>query len=332
MRTKTFPMKKQLVITLAALAFLFAQKNQAQDAQLSQYQAAPILFNPANTGMLKFTDMRVAALYRSQWSSLATSINTFGVSFDMGAGDRFGFGGAFVNTDAANVINTTSFMASGAYQITDPNQTKYILSTGIQIGILYKRINTNGLIFDAQFDGFIFDRELPSRESFDRTSRFMIDANVGFSYKSTDRTKKINPFADLAVFHLTMPNESFIGEQESRLPMRWMANVGARIEVNRSFLIDPSVIYMRQREANQFLATAIGYYEIEGTAYQAIGGLGYRTSDAVIIHAGIRHNSNIFRISYDINTSELSDYSQNRGALEFSVIYRPGRRTSRAIY
>ena len=332
MRTKTFPMKKQLVITLAALAFLFAQKNQAQDAQLSQYQAAPILFNPANTGMLKFTDMRVAALYRSQWSSLATSINTFGVSFDMGAGDRFGFGGAFVNTDAANVINTTSFMASGAYQITDPNQTKYILSTGIQIGILYKRINTNGLIFDAQFDGFIFDRELPSRESFDRTSRFMIDANVGFSYKSTDRTKKINPFADLAVFHLTMPNESFIGDQESRLPMRWMANVGARIEVNRSFLIDPSVIYMRQREANQFLATAIGYYEIEGTAYQAIGGLGYRTSDAVIIHAGIRHNSNIFRISYDINTSELSDYSQNRGALEFSVIYRPGRRTSRAIY
>lgn len=332
MRTKTFPMKKQLIITLAALAFLFAQKNQAQDAQLSQYQAAPILFNPANTGMLKFTDMRVAALYRSQWSSLATSINTFGVSFDMGAGDRFGFGGAFVNTDAANVINTTSFMASGAYQITDPNQTKYILSTGIQIGILYKRINTNGLIFDAQFDGFIFDRELPSRESFDRTSRFMIDANVGFSYKSTDRTKKINPFADLAVFHLTMPNESFIGEQESRLPMRWMANVGARIEVNRSFLIDPSVIYMRQREANQFLATAIGYYEIEGTAYQAIGGLGYRTSDAVIIHAGIRHNSNIFRISYDINTSELSDYSQNRGALEFSVIYRPGRRTSRAIY
>ena len=332
MRTKTFPMKKQLIITLAALAFLFAQKNQAQDAQLSQYQAAPILFNPANTGMLKFTDMRVAALYRSQWSSLATSINTFGVSFDMSAGDRFGFGGAFVNTDAANVINTTSFMASGAYQITDPNQTKYILSTGIQIGILYKRINTNGLIFDAQFDGFIFDRELPSRESFDRTSRFMIDANVGFSYKSTDRTKKINPFADLAVFHLTMPNESFIGDQESRLPMRWVANVGARIEVNRSFLIDPSVIYMRQREANQFLATAIGYYEIEGTAYQAIGGLGYRTSDAVIIHAGIRHNSNIFRISYDINTSELSDYSQNRGALEFSVIYRPGRRTSRAIY
>lgn len=325
-------MKKQIALTLVALALLFAQKVEAQDAQISQYQSAPILFNPANTGMLKFTDMRVAALYRTQWSSLATSINTFGMSFDMGATDRFGFGGAFINTDAANVINTTNFMLSGAYQITDPNQTKYILSTGVQLGVLYKRVNTNGLIFDAQYDGFIFDGDLPTRESFDRTSRFMIDANVGFSYKSTDRTKKINPFADLAVFHLTMPNESFIGEQESRLPMRWMANVGARIEVNRSLLLDPSVIYMRQRESNQFLATVMAHYEIEGTAYQAIGGLGYRTSDAAIIHAGVRHNSNIFRISYDINTSQLSDYSQNRGALEFTVIYRPGRRTSRAIY
>ena len=330
-RLITIPMKKQLIITLAALALLFSQKANAQDAQLSQYHAAPILFNPANTGMLKFTDMRVAALYRSQWASLSTSINTFGVSFDMQSNKRFGLGGYYLNTDAGNVINTSNFMASGAYQITDPNQTKYILSAGVQLGILYKRINTNDLIFDAQFDGFIFDGDLPTMESFDRTTRFMIDANLGMSYKSTDRTKRINPFADLAVFHVTMPNEAFIGEEKSRLPIRWMGNIGARIEVNRGFLVSPSVIYQRQRESNQFLVNVMGKYELDG-AYQAIGGLGYRTSDAVIIHAGIRHNANIFRISYDINISQLSAYSQNRGALEFTVIYRPGRRTSRAIY
>ncbi len=317
-----------LTIVLIALS----GRTFGQDAQLSQYSAAPIVFNPANTGMLKFTDMRIAAVYRSQWNSLATSINTFGVSFDMAAADRWGFGGVFLNTDAANVITSSNFLVSGAYQITNPNQTKYILSTGVQLGILYKRVNTNGLIFDAQYDGFIFDGDLPTQESFDRTTRFMIDANVGISYKSTDRTKRVNPFGDLALFHVTMPNEAFIGEADSKLPIRWMANAGARIEVNRQFLLDPSVIYMRQRSASQFLISAIGHYELQGTPYQVIGGLGYRTEDAVIIHAGIRHNSNIFRISYDINTSGLSAYSQNRGALEFTVIYRPGRRTSRAIY
>jgi hypothetical protein len=111
-----------------------------------------------------------------------------------------------------------------------------------------------------------------------------------------------------------------------------MANAGARIEINRQFLLDPSVLYMRQRESQQIMGTVLAHYKVQGTPYQALGGLSYRTNDAVIIHAGVRHNSNIFRISYDVNTSELSDYSKNRGALEFTVIYRPGRRTSRAIY
>lgn len=321
---------KYLLSAIVVLCFLSTGKT--QDAQISQYDASPVMFNPANTGMLKFTDLRIAALYRSQWSSLATSFNTFAASFDMAANDRFGVGGVFINTDEANVITTSNFLFSGAYQVSDPNQTKYILSAGVQVGVMYKRVNTNGLIFDSQFDGYNFDGTLPSQEAFDRTSRLMLDANIGISYKSTDRRKKINPNADLAVFHVTAPDESFIGEEKSKLPLRWMGSVGARIEINRQLMLDPSVIYQRQREAQQFLINAIVNYTFQSTPYQVIGGLGYRTSDAVIIHAGIRHNANIFRISYDINTSSLSDYSKNRGALEFTVIYRPGRRTSRAIY
>jgi len=326
-------MKNLIKYLLTAIVILcFLNEGDSQDAQISQYDASPIMFNPANTGMLKFTDLRIAALYRSQWSSIATSFNTFAASFDMAANDRFGVGAVFVNTDEANVISSSNFLLSGAYQISDPNQTKYVLSAGVQMGFLYKRINPNGLIFDSQFDGYNFDGSLPSGESFVRTTRFMLDANVGISYKSTDRRKRINPNADFAVFHVTAPDESFIGEEKSKLPLRWMGSIGARIEINRQLALDPAVIYQRQREAQQFLINAIASYSFQSTPYQFIGGLGYRTGDAAIIYAGIRHNANIFRISYDINTSALSDYSKNRGALEFTVIYRPGRRTSRAIY
>ena len=325
---------KQYPTLLIGLVMTFAisENTRAQDAQISQYDAAPVMFNPANTGMLKFTDLRMAALYRSQWSSLTTSFNTFVMSFDMAANDRMGFGAVFVNTDEASVINTSNFLLSGAYQITEPNQTKYMITTGVQLGLLYKRLNTNNLIFDSQWDQKHFDSDLPSMETFNKTSRFMIDANIGVSYKSTDRTKKFNPFADFAVFHITSPNESFIGERKSKLPMRWMGSAGARIEANRDLMIEPSVIWNMQRKATQLQANTLVYYTITGTPYQAIGGLSYRTEDAVILHAGVRHNSNIFRISYDINTSGLGKYSNNRGALEFTVIYRPGRRTSRAIY
>lgn len=322
-------LKHILLATILSGALLTGS---AQDNQISQPDAAEVMFNPANTGMLKYTDLRIAALYRSQWSSLSTAFNTFAMAFDMAYQDRWGFGAVFVNTDEANVISSSNFLLSGGYQVSDPNQTKYVLTAGVQLGMIYKRINTNNMIFDSQFDGYNFDGDLPSFEQFDKLSRLMLDANIGMSFKSTDRTKKLNPFADLAVFHVTSPNESFIGEKKSNLPVKFMGNLGARISLNRELYIEPAVTVWKQRESEQILINTMAFYEVRGTPYQILGGLGYRTSDAAIVHAGVRHNANIFRISYDINVSGLSAYSNNRGALEFTVIYRPGRRTARAIY
>lgn len=319
-------------VCLAAMLTCAAVVGKTQDSQISQPDAAEILFNPANTGMLKYTDLRISALYRSQWSSLSTSFNTFTMAFDMAYDERWGFGAVFINSDEANVLSSSGFLISGGYQVSDPAQTKFLLTAGVQLGVIYKRVNTDHMIFDSQFDGYNFDSAIPSMEHFDKHSRWMPDANIGMSYKSTDRNKKINPFADFAVFHITSPNEAFVGEKKSKLPVKWMGNLGARVSLDRELYIEPSVTYWKQREATQFLINTMAFYEVRGTPYQILGGLGYRTSDAVIAHAGLRHNANIFRISYDVNVSGLSTYTNNRGALEFSVIYRPGRRTSRSIY
>ena len=325
-------MKTLKYFALAALFSATVHFASAQDGQISQPDAAEMMFNPANTGMLKYTDIRVAALYRNQWSSLSTAFSTFALAFDMAYDERWGFGAVFVNSDEANVLSSSNFLLSAGYQVSDPGQTKYILTTGVQMGLIYKRINPDHMIFDSQFDGYNFDGELPSFEHFDRHSRVMLDANIGMSFKSTDRNKKVNPFADLAVFHITSPNEAFIGEKKSKLPVKWMGNLGARVTLNRELYIEPAVTYWMKREASQFLINTMAYYEVRGTPYQILGGMGYRTSDAVIAHVGMRHNANVFRISYDVNVSGLSAYTNNRGALEFTVIYRPGRRTARSIY
>jgi len=55
-----------------------------------------------------------------------------------------------------------------------------------------------------------------------------------------------------------------------------------------------------------------------------IAGIGYRHQDALIMHLGFKHGLNIFRFSYDFNTSSLKTYTRNRGALEFSLIYVAG--------
>jgi len=317
---------------IAALMLILSTTAKGQDAQLSQFFASPMMFNPAKTGVLKHTDIRVSALYRNQWSSLSSSINTFQLSYDRQVGKRIGAGGGILNTNFAGILNSTNILLSTGYKISDPNQRKFSLSVGAQLGILYKSIRTEDFVFSDQFDGFVFDPQLPTGEGSFNRNRLMLDATFGISFESTDRKKNVNFYGDLVVFHVNMPNESFRNEAESRLPIRWVGNLGAKINVNKQFYLDPSLLLMKQASSEQALLSLIGTCEVQGTPYHLIGGVGYRSSDAAIVYLGFRHNANVFRLSYDINSSQITDNTQNIGAIEFSVIYKPSRRTTRVLF
>ena len=73
-------MKKLLVI---CCCILFAQIVQAQDIHFSQFYAAPMLTNPANTG--NFTgSVRLGLNYRDQWGSVTVPYKTFSAYADAG--------------------------------------------------------------------------------------------------------------------------------------------------------------------------------------------------------------------------------------------------------
>lgn len=274
----------------------------------------------------------MGAVYRNQWSSIAASFTTFGVAFDMPIGQRYGGGAYFTNADEANVINTSMFVVSGSYLVTNPNQNKYYISTGLQLGGIYKRNNLNNLVFNNQYDGSNFDSDLPTGENFQQLTRFMPEVAFGVAYHNVNRAKKVRPYAEASLFHITMPNEAFVSEEKHRLPMRWLGFAGAQIEANRELIIDPQVFFQMQRASMEITAGSMVTYELQGTDFHVLGGAFYRVGDAAILQAGIKHGFNVFRISYDFNTSPLKEFSNMRGALEFTVAYQPGRRRTRAIY
>lgn len=327
---------KKLNMTFKALligsfALLFGQA-QAQDSHLSQFDASPVLLNPAHTGMFNNGDIRIAVNYRSQWGVLSSNFVTTGASFDMPFKDRWGVGGYLYNSDFANVINSLNFALSGAYQISDPNQQEYYLSAGLQLGFIYKRVNDPNLVFDNQYTNGLFDSDLPSGEGFQRFNRFMPDINIGFAYIGTDKSKQVNPYGGLALAHITTPNESFVGDESARMPIRWTLSGGAKIEINDDLMIDPNLLFMRQRTFTEINVGALAFYHLNETNYHILGGLYYRHHDAFILHAGLKHLNNIYRISYDINTSGLNQFSNKRGGVEFSVIYTGRRKPKSATF
>lgn len=308
----------------AILALFISAPAFAQDYHLTQYETAPLYLNPAMTGMYfgEKGDYKISANYRSQWKSLTPKpYVTANLAYDM-PWERFGVGAYLIdNKGGTGGFSTLNFMLSGAYRITKDPQNIHNLSAGLQLGVLYKSFNPSKFTFDQQYNpNSGFDNTLISGESFDKTGIVRLDAGLGIFYKYHDENKKVSPFGGVSIFHLTKPNESFY-EMESRLPMRFVFNGGADIRANEKLKIVPGLLVMSQAKAFELSINALGYYKIKDTDYDAIFGLGYRHQDAIMIHLGLKQKNNIFRLSYDVNTSYLNSYSGGRGGFELSVIY-----------
>ena len=299
----------------------------AQDFHLSQYDAAHLYMNPATTGMFRGDPggYRVESDYRSQWRSLGMKpFTTAYIGFDMPLqkfDNKWGVGGFLVDNHAGpGRFNTLQVMGSGAYNIMHESHEHY-LTTGIQMGIVYKSLNPADYSYDEQYDASsnTFNTSLDDGESFDRYNKVGFDAAIGVYYRYGTLSQNYHPTAAFSIQHVSMPNESMTGTK-SRLPMRFNFMTSCEMQLKPDFMLEPRFLYMNQRRAWEANIGALGYYKIKNSTLDAVFGVDYRHKDALIAHVGFRQGKNIFRFSYDINIAGVNNYTNAKGAWEFSLI------------
>ena len=312
-------MRNQTALLLA-ISLFGASATRAQDAQLSQYDAAAILLNPALTGMYENSDFRVSTNLRSQWNSLASNFLTTAFAVDMNRNRQFGVGMYLDNYNMAGALNTFQTGLTGSYNVSGP-KAKHTLSVGVNLGIIYKKVNDKELVWDAQYSRDHFDSDLPTGELFQKMGRLMPDLGIGVAYRSTDANKVVNPFGNFALFHVTTPDESIFRNEQSDLPIRYSVNGGVRVTVTEGVDIIPQGLYMRQGADQEIQAGVLGEIALMNGVYGLLAGGSYRVGDAAIAQVGIKHGNNMYRFSYDVNVSPLRSYTNNNGAFEFSIVY-----------
>ena len=307
---------------------LMAEGISAQDFHLSQYDAASQYLNPATTGMgfgKHQGDYRINADFRSQWRSLGHKpFTTSYLGYDMHYNDRWGIGGFIINQRAgAGKVNTLNFMLSGAYNVAVDQQGHHFFSGGLQLGVFQRSIQYEDFTFNDQYSAAYggYDPNLSNNESFPSSSIFRMDGSVGIYYSNKDDKKKINPFGGLGIHHILRPNESFSYQQKYRLPIRYAFNAGLHYQMNEQFKFTPNMLLMYQAKATEINVGVMANYTLNKSDNDVMLGVSYRTKDAVIIHVGFKQGLNVYRLSYDINTSSLSKYTRNRGGYELSVVY-----------
>jgi type IX secretion system PorP/SprF family membrane protein len=321
-------MKTKQIIP-AIFTLLFAGAMNAQDFHLAQYDAATLYQNPALTGMYlgEKGDYKISTDYRTQWKALGVKpFNTIFLSYDMPylmKEKKFGFGAYIIdNRGGVGHFNTLGFMLSAAYDILKGSDQHY-LSTGLQLGLFQKSFDNDMYTYDEQYSSSsgTFDVNSPSYEEFGTGKQSIIrfDANFGIFYKYRDESKKLHPFVGLSIYHLNKPNETFTA-YTNKLPMRFDVHAGCDIIINDKFTLTPKLLYMNQAKASEIYAGLVLFYKMKDNNLQPMLGLDYRHKDAIVIEAGLKQDHHILRVSYDINTSYLNNYTGGRGALEISLI------------
>lgn len=308
------------VILLIVLAGLGAINGKAQDGQLSQYENAPIMLNPALTGMYENADFRMSANVRSQWNSLSSNFITTALGYEASFNKRFGVGAYLKNYNMAGIMNDFNFSITGAYNVSN-EKARHTLSVGANLGLIYKKVNDQDLVWDMQYNDGYFDSDLPTGEDIQKGGRLMPELALGVAYRSIDPSKRFNLFGNFAMFHLTMPDESIFRETKSGLPIRYSGNAGVRIELMNDLYITPNALYWRQGQDQLINAGVLGEFKVPSSNYGFQLGASYRVDDAIIAQVGMRHRGAQYRFSYDISTSPLKTYTNNQSAFEFSVIY-----------
>jgi type IX secretion system PorP/SprF family membrane protein len=313
----------------------------AQDIHFSQYNATPMLLNPALAG-LNECDYRIHANFRVQWPTVSSgnTYRTFAGGADMAIGkitkynSYAGLGLSFFSDQAGSLsFNTNRVDLSFAYHFMLNKKGTMQMSAGLQGGLNIRGINASKATFDSQYDpstGLVDPNG--TKESFGRNRIIFGDAGFGLLYSAMVKNKT-NLYLGVSLNHLNQPKISFYPSGQNsntagndRIYIKTTIHGGAAVPVGRRLTVMPNFLVLAQGRAYEFnigcnFKTLLGTVSTSKTAFHL--GAQYRgLFDAIILNTRIDHKGFSAGFSYDINISKLLPASKSVGAPEVFLMYQ----------
>jgi type IX secretion system PorP/SprF family membrane protein len=332
-------MNKQYSILLISL--FLSVSLMAQDVHFSQFGQTPQLINPGATGVFGGS-FRGILNYRTQWGSVGEAYNTYAASFDLpvfkkdrGNTAYLGLGANFYK-DVAGNSEFGNFLGSVSASGILPVGENHTLSLGIQAGFGQYSAQLAQITWGSQFNGSEFDLELNSNESFGNESSNYIDLGTGVFYQFSNTNTQflgsdMSGFnVGVAAYHLNKPKQNFLSNTESEIPMKIIAQAAGTFDVSGSSVaLVPSVFYATQGPYSELTPGVLIKLRFgASTKYTGLFkesavyfGAHYRVKDAIIPQLKFEFTDYMIGISYDYNTSSLSEVSGGNGGLEVSIRY-----------
>jgi len=269
----------------------------------SQFFMNKYVNNPAFAGVFK--KFSVSSNHRYQWVGITDAPRTYTLSIDGPTKNIKNGIGAFLYTDHVGPTIRTGFQASYAYHLNINEKIK--LSMALSGGVLEWKIDGHKLNLTDQNDPALVDNIMRTLVP-DAKFGFLLYANswhFGFSAPNLLQNKIV--FGNATNTNL------------NKLEDHYIIHGGYNLLINKSFKLDPYCL-IRYVSPAPLQAEVGAKIEFKNTVW---AGITYRTADAASLLIGYTYKNNLsFGYSYDLTTSNLSNYSNGTHEILFRVLFQ----------
>ena len=280
----------------------------AQDIHFTQFQMAPMNFNPSQTGQFHGT-VRVGGIYRDQWSIYRTpSFYIDAPLFNIRGRDWIGVGITAIRDEAGSAkLNNTGAKLALAYHLAFDKKRKTVLSIGGQYGLMGRSLNREALKLEDDSDIVNIAADAQYR---------VIDAGINLS-------SKLSKTSDLTIGvglnHLNRPENGLV-DKGFNLPTRLIAHGQLNMALNNKWGLSPAFLFQQISSASEFELQGVSTYYFNPD-WKFRGGLGYRFGDSAQVILGALYKNLNVGFSYDIGASGTNSALKNIGAFEIAANY-----------
>lgn len=316
------------------LLFVPVLASHAQDAQFTQFYAAPMYLNPAFTGLTY--EHRFTANARRQWPGINTAYDTEMITYDYNMSDVNSGIGGFIMQDKAGTAKllTQQFGLNFAYRFKVNKYSEFRM--GAMAAMTKKSFDYTRLIFNDQLKLNNAPAAV-SNEPRDDGKVNYLDLGLGALYNST------NYWFGLTAKHINQPNTSMSG---GILPMpvyfslhggyRYIITARGAGRTKLEEFVSASVNYRRENRYDQldigayyfksFLNVGVWYRGLPFKKYKP----GYPNRESIAILVGLEIPDKNFRVgySYDLTLSKLG-INNTQGAHEISIVFEMAKKRKR---
>ena len=305
----------------------------SQDVHFSQYNAQPLLLNPAFSGLNK-CDYRFGANFRTQWTGVSAgntyrTVSAFG---DVAIGkptpySNFGGIGLSFYSDQAGDLNynTNKVDLSLAYHFIIDGSSMQSISAGIYGGFGHRSINQANAIYNDQIDPITGVDVTTGGEQIDNNRLFYGDAGLGFLWSYGNRDG-LSLHLGTGLAHINQPNLSLFTPKDEieKLYLKFTLHGGSEIPVTEQISLMPGFLMLKQGPSLEFTLSNYVKYKFNSLPHKKEAiylGTMYRVKDALIL--AVRADFKGFNVgfSYDVNISKLTPASNANGGPEISLQY-----------